>query len=299
MELIRLSGLQVDEKLEPLIREWVSRTNDHTKRAYAQDMQSLARWDADALKKIVLGDARDANLAVIRYKKHLESISVAPKTINRRLSSTRSLVSLAKTLGICNHTVTIKNVRSTPYLDTRGPGTEAVKAMLRLATEPRDRAMVCLLYNNALRCGEVLAMNVGDVNLERQSLAIVGKGQRERKKISASSQTINALRAWLRCHPNPVDSSPLFVSRDNRSRGTRLSSRSMRRIINKLGRKANTKATPHGLRHTAITDALEATGGDIRRVRLFSRHKDINTVLIYDDARQNWHRQISEKISIG
>tara|TARA_B100000519_G_C14125794_1_gene382767 strand:+ start:30 stop:251 length:222 start_codon:yes stop_codon:yes gene_type:complete len=73
----------------------------------------------------------------------------------------------------------------------------------------------------------------------------------------------------------------------------------MRRIINKLGRKANTKATPHGLRHTAITDALEATGGDIRRVRLFSRHKDINTVLIYDDARQNWHRQISEKISIG
>ena len=40
---------------------------------------------------------------------------------------------------------------------------------------------------------------------------------------------------------------------------------------------------PHGLRHTAVTTALDATNGDVRSVRRFSRHADIGTVLIYDD----------------
>ena len=46
-------------------------------------------------------------------------------------------------------------------------------------------------------------------------------------------------------------------------------------------------AHPHGLRHQGITRALDLAGGDVRKVRQFSRHADINTLLRYDDNRRD------------
>ena len=92
---------------------------------------------------------------------------------------------------------------------------------------------------------------------------------------------------------------PLFVSLDNRSRGKRLTGRSAARIVRSAAKKAGTSATPHGLRHTAITEALEATDGDVRAVRKYSRHAKLDTLLIYDDSRQDMHGEIAKTISIG
>jgi integrase/recombinase XerC len=47
------------------------------------------------------------------------------------------------------------------------------------------------------------------------------------------------------------------------------------------------KVRPHGIRHTAITAALDTTRGDVRRVRAFSRHANVQTLLVYDDARND------------
>ncbi len=45
------------------------------------------------------------------------------------------------------------------------------------------------------------------------------------------------------------------------------------------------RLTPHKLRHSAITAALDATGGDVRRVQRLSRHARLETVMVYDDNR--------------
>ena len=52
-----------------------------------------------------------------------------------------------------------------------------------------------------------------------------------------------------------------------------------------LGKQGGIKARPHGLRHAAITEALDKTGGDVRAVQRFSRHADVRTLQAYDDAR--------------
>ncbi|MEN9566046.1 MAG: hypothetical protein RLZZ69_1242 [Cyanobacteriota bacterium] len=52
--------------------------------------------------------------------------------------------------------------------------------------------------------------------------------------------------------------------------------------------------SPHRIRHGSITAALDATNGNLRKVQKLSRHKDINTVMIYDDNRINYQDEITQ-----
>jgi len=54
---------------------------------------------------------------------------------------------------------------------------------------------------------------------------------------------------------------------------------------------------PHGLRHAAITHALDVTGGDVRRVQKFSRHRDLRTLTVYDDNRQDIAGQVAAMVA--
>jgi len=51
---------------------------------------------------------------------------------------------------------------------------------------------------------------------------------------------------------------------------------------------------PHRIRHSAITAALDATDGDVRKVQKLSRHRNLNTLMVYDDNRSSDHRDITE-----
>ena len=57
--------------------------------------------------------------------------------------------------------------------------------------------------------------------------------------------------------------------------------------MSELGLKAGLTVRPHGLRHLAITSALDLTHGDVRAVQKFSRHKDMRVLNLYDDNRQD------------
>jgi integrase/recombinase XerC len=54
------------------------------------------------------------------------------------------------------------------------------------------------------------------------------------------------------------------------------------------------KLSPHRLRHSSITAALDATGGDVRKVQKLSRHADLNTLMIYDDNRRDEQGELSD-----
>src|SRR6266511_2134291 len=71
-------------------------------------------------------------------------------------------------------------------------------------------------------------------------------------------------------------------------------------MVKKLARSAGLRKVPtaHGLRHSAITEALDR-GWDVRDVKAFSRHKSIDTVLVYDDRRGDVGGRISEDLGKG
>ena len=67
-------------------------------------------------------------------------------------------------------------------------------------------------------------------------------------------------------------------------------------IVRALGEQAGLKVRPHGLRHTAITAALDAFNGDYRKTRAFSRHASLDTVRRYDDNRADHAGQVAQAL---
>ena len=75
---------------------------------------------------------------------------------------------------------------------------------------------------------------------------------------------------------------PLFLNFDRAGKGQRLTGRGLYSMIRKLGESLGIKVWPHGLRHAAITEALDLTNGNLRAVQRFSRHQDVRVLTVID-----------------
>jgi integrase/recombinase XerC len=260
----------------------------------------------EVVKEFLNLDARDAVALVSSYRATLIDRDLKEATVNRRLAAIKDLVRYATKVGKCEWnlaSITGEKVKS--YRDTTGIEPEAFKQMMLLCDRAtvkgkRDYALLRLLWENALRRGEVSALNIGDFDVDSRRLWILGKGRGSQKEaIAISTPLIQALSDWLavRCELTPFQ--PLFVSIAHLTYGHRLSGTSIYRIVRELAAMAGIKKTisPHRIRHSGITAALVVTGGDVRRVQKLSRHSNLNTLMIYDDNRLNHQSEISEILS--
>ncbi|WP_254063055.1 tyrosine-type recombinase/integrase [Microcystis aeruginosa] len=164
----------------------------------------------------------------------------------------------------------------------------------------RDYAILRLLWDNALRRGEIESADIKDLDTEGRTLAIFGKGRGQQKEtVSLSRPTLDALVDWLRERRELDIRQPLFIALDRCSRGHRLTGSAIHKLVAKIAAAArvNKKMSPHRVRHSGITAALDATGGDVRRVQKLSRHADLNTLMIYDDNRKNVQGEISDLLA--
>jgi len=227
--------------------------------------------------------------------------SLAAATVNRRLAAVRSLVRLARTLGMVPWTLEVPSVKAEAYRDTAGPGTAAVRrilADLQAQDGPkaaRDLALVRLLFDLGLRRGEVVSIDRVDLDLDRGVVHVLGKGRTAREPVSLPAPTREALVAWL-AHRGDEDG-PLFASFDRRTGGGRLTGTSLYRVVRAAGRRAGVEVRPHGLRHAAITAALDLTGGDVRKVQRFSRHRDLRVLNRYDDNRADLGGEVAALVA--
>ena len=251
-------------------------------------------------------DRCDALALVSNYRAKLIERDLKEATVNRSLAAIKDLVKYALMLGKCEWNLAdVKNEQVKPYRDTTGISPEAFKGMMQQCerTTPkgkRDYALLRLLWENALRRGEVSALNIGDLDDDSRRLWILGKGRGTQKEaIALSIPVIKALQDWLTCHDRLAFNQPLFFSIAHLTYGHRLSGTSIYRIVRGLATVAGIKKTmsPHRIRHSGITAALVATGGDVRRVQKLSRHSNLNTLMIYDDNRLDHQGEISDLLS--
>jgi len=177
------------------------------------------------------------------------------------------------------------------YRDTRGPGLDGVRRLLaglerrRDGKAIRDRAIVRLLFDLALRRGELVGLDLEHLDLAAGTFAVLGKGDGERELLTLPHETTSALRAWIEVRgPEP---GPLFVNVDWAGKGRRLTATSVYRMVRQIGEGAGVRVRPHGLRRGAITAVLDLSGGDVRAAQRFSRHLDLRTLTLYDDNRQD------------
>jgi integrase/recombinase XerC len=103
------------------------------------------------------------------------------------------------------------------------------------------------------------------------------------------------LAAWLSVRGVP--SGPLFTALDRASGGRRLTGMGLYLVVRQLGEGVGLRVRPHGLRHAAITRALDLTGGDIRSVQKFSGYKDVRLLQRYDDNRQDLGGAVARQLA--
>ena len=277
-----------------LVEVFLSGKSGRTLRAYGLDLQDFATFlgvsaPSAAAEALLSRGHGAANELALSWRSNLLGRGLTPATVNRRLSALRSLVKLARTIGMVPFSLELAGVPSAKYRETKGPGRVGFRAILDLAEADstakglRDRVVLRLLWDLALRREEVVSLNVSNVDLTAGTLSILGKGRRERETLTLPTFTMAAIRAWLAVRGTTPG--PLVVNMDRNTKGERLTGAGLYHLVRTLGRRAGLTVRPHGLRHAAITEALEKTGGNVRAVQRFSRHRDLRTLTTYDDNR--------------
>jgi integrase/recombinase XerC len=190
----------------------------------------------------------------------------------------------------------LKNYRDTSGIDIATFKEILATCDLTTIRGLRDYAILTLLWSNALRRSEVSKCNVCDFDPRTKTLRIFGKGRGTQSEIITLGQsTVQALTNYLEARTASSDE-PLFVAHKPGYQGHRLSTNSIYNIVRHRSLQAGiTKVmSPHRVRHSSITTALDVTGGDVRRVQKLSRHSNLNTLMIYDDNRVNAQGQITD-----
>jgi integrase/recombinase XerC len=312
------------DPLDRLLAAFFAGRSAHTVDAYTRDLQDfcafLRRYTLTQERNPIGGASLDAMTSALRwyfeqtpghaneialnYRNDLLTLHKSTATTARHLSVVKSLAKYARMTGLITWAVEIPVPRIERTRDTRGPTLATVQAMLASAaaqpapTGPRDVALLRLAYDLALRIGELARLDVADVEPKTGGLWIFGKGRKAKELVTMPQTSREAVRAWLTVRGTKPG--PLFVSLSPRNRHGRLVTRGVYRIIRDLGAAAGVHVRPHGIRHTAITQAIDAAakqGLSIDVVRHFSRHRSISTLLIYRDELENRQAALAELVS--
>lgn len=225
--------------------------------------------------------------ALRSYAAHLHGRRLSARSIARALAAIGSYFSYLVSEGLLgsNPAVGLSRVR-TPRRVPEIVDRSAIEQLLEScpATPPgtRDRAILELLYAAGLRVGELVALDLGDVQLDERLLRVRGKGRKERlvpfgRPARDAVQRYLPVRARWRADRDVTDDA-LFVNQ----RGGRLSDRSVRRILEAaVTRTADLhRLHPHALRHAFATHLLEA-GMDLRVIQELLGHSSLSTTQVY------------------
>lgn len=323
--LLAKNKLAPSKGYETLLDDWLSRTRSpHTKRMYRSNINALFlaigyEITPNILAQFLLLDSHQAFELVSQYHGSLIEQSLAPATINQKLAAIKSLVNYASQAGKCHYTlVNIKAEKLTQYRDTKGIPKSQFKLMMDTVNTDtikglRDRAILFLLWGNALRRSEIVNCDVKDFSPKAGELIITGKGKiGQPETISLGKSAIAAIDKWLVAKKNyNLDDPcleivahgensqdltvPLFCAVHKGYWGNRLHTHSIYKLVQKYAKLAGIDKvmSPHRIRHSSITEALNLTNGDVRKVQKLSRHSNLNTLMIYDDNRQNLQGEVT------
>ena len=261
----------------------------HTIRAYLGDLESLLTH----LEAIGVSDISQLELVHLRsWLANQQIKGGARTTLSRRAVSVRLFTKWAvknKYLAkdVAATLATPKGHRTLPEVLEIADAKTAMDSLATRAAEEetpislRDVAMVELLYATGTRVAELCGLDISDIDYDRQTIRVLGKGNKERT-IPLGNPAMKALNAWLKdgrdLIKNSVSGNAVFLG----VRGKRIDQRAVRTVVyNALEAiEGIERMGPHALRHSAATHLLEG-GADLRTVQEILGHASLATTQIY------------------
>ncbi|MGH3446296.1 MAG: tyrosine recombinase XerC [Nocardioidaceae bacterium] len=261
---------------------------EHTVRAYLGDIGDLL----DHVTRLGCQQLADVDVRMLRsWLAKQQTLGKSRTTLARRATAARVFTTWAHATGraatdagaLLGSPKPHRNLP--PVLDT-----DEVRSLLDVAARHafdgsavglRDVAVLELLYATGIRVGELVALDVDDVDRERRVVRVLGKGRKERT-VPYGAPAERALDLWLvsgRGQLATQGSGPaLFLG----ARGGRVGQRTVRSMVH--ARLVDVPGAPdlgpHGLRHTAATHLLEG-GADLRAVQEILGHASLATTQLY------------------
>ena len=263
--------------------------SENSIRAYLADLESLL------LHINQLGVSEFAQLELNHIRSWLANLSTkgaARSSITRRVVSIRAFTYWGARSGwlerdIGKDLIAPKPERILPDVLDIESAALTIKALEIRAQEEasaislRDLALVEVLYGSGIRISELVGLDLGDIDRQRSTIRVMGKGSKERivplgqPALKAVDNWINKARAEL---VSEASGSALFIG----SRGKRIDQRVARDVVYQameaIG--SDKKLGPHTLRHSAATHLLEG-GADLRTVQEILGHSSLATTQIY------------------
>ena len=268
--------------------------SENSIRAYLADLESLL------LHINQLGVSEFAQLELNHIRSWLANLSTkgaARSSITRRVVSIRAFTYWGARSGwlsrdIGKDLIAPKPERNLPDVLDLESAALAIKALEVRAQEEasasslRDLALVEVLYGSGIRISELVGLDLGDIDRQRSTIKVMGKGSKERivplgqPALTAVDNWINKARAEL---VSESSGSAVFIG----SRGKRIDQRVARSVVYQameaIG--SDKKLGPHTLRHSAATHLLEG-GADLRTVQEILGHSSLATTQIYTHVSQ-------------
>ncbi|HWV27426.1 MAG TPA: tyrosine recombinase XerC [Aeromicrobium sp.] len=268
----------------------------HSVRAYLVDLQSLA----EHAELLGIDDPRELSIRSLRsWLANQQTRGRARTTLARRATAVRVFTAWLARTGRADADAgallaSPKSHRELPDALTQAEVRALLDTTAAAADGPagwRDLALLELLYATGIRVGELVGLDVDDLDRGRRVVRVFGKGRKERA-VPYGAPAAEALQIWLE-HGRPA----LVTDRSGPAlflglRGGRLDQRAARKIVH--DRLAAVDGAPdlgpHGLRHTAATHLLEG-GADLRSVQEILGHASLGTTQIYTHVSTDRLRQ--------
>ena len=310
--ITRYFEAQLDKDPDVLAQLLADKRNPNTRRAYEKDLKDFFGKmtglppSSDSVLEFLHLQREQAVMVVLKYKAKLIASGVREATINRRLAAIKSLAKMGRKLGVCNYSLEdVSGEKVKAYRDTRGVDSKTIAKVLHSFDREtligkRNYAIFMVLWGLALRRQEICQLDVGDFDFYGRKLRILGKGQGTNEEYLDMSKDVGiAIADWLIARGDVNTNLPMFTALDFHNEGHRLTADAIYKIVSTAFKAVGVKKqmSPHRVRHSAITAALDATDGNIRKVQKLSRHADPRTLMIYDDNRNKDLWEMSELLT--
>ena len=265
----------------------VRNLSDNSIRGYVGDLESFLAH----MEKLKVLEFKDLTIEHIRsWLANLQTTGVARSTLTRRIVSIRAFTNWAASNGWLTSDLGAnlsipKAHRTLPEILDVDEAAQILKALEVKAGEEvsavnlRDLAMLEVLYASGIRVSELCGLNLGDIDASRNTLSVIGKGDRQRV-VPLGTPAMKALQNYLSNGRseflNNKSADAVFLG----SRGKRIDQRTVREVVYEAMKAVGATMGPHGLRHSAATHLLEG-GADLRTVQEILGHASLATTQIY------------------
>ncbi|MGB9886682.1 MAG: tyrosine-type recombinase/integrase [Moorellales bacterium] len=259
----------------PFLAELQARhASPKTVEAYRADLAGFARWYLETTGE-ALRPELVTEMDLADWRQHLARRH-KPSTVNRKLVTVRKWLGWALEEGLIGRMPRLPKPMRREKLAPKALSRKEQNALLRAVERSgndRDRAIVYVLLYCGLRVGELVGLNVEDVELRerRGKITVRGKGAKLRE-VPIPAPARRALADYL----GGRTAGPLFLGQ----RGP-LTARGVELMLKKYAYQARIEGlTPHTLRHTCATNLLNS-GVDLVKVAAMLGHENLNTTMVY------------------